>query len=41
MIVDDRRKNRDDEGIEVIHGSQYAEEDSELEWYEKPLIGSK
>ncbi len=41
MIVDDRRKNRDDDGIEVIHGSQYAEEDSELEWHEKPLIGSR
>ncbi len=37
MIVNDRRKRRDDE-VPIVVTSERSEE-LELEWYEKPLVG--
>lgn len=41
MIVDDRRKNRDDDEVPVVIAQTRFDEDAELEWYEKPIIGLK
>ncbi|TRN22275.1 late competence development ComFB family protein [Vibrio furnissii] len=41
MIVDDRRKNRDDDEIPVVIAQTRFDEDAELEWYEKPIVGHK
>ncbi|MFH4620473.1 late competence development ComFB family protein [Vibrio furnissii] len=41
MIVDDRRKNRDDGEVPVVIAQTRFDEDAELEWYEKPIIGHK
>ncbi|KQH87602.1 late competence development ComFB family protein [Vibrio furnissii] len=41
MIVDDRRKNRDDDEVPVVIAQTRFDEDAELEWYEKPIIGHK
>lgn len=41
MIVDDRRKNRDDDEVPVVIAQTRFDEDAELEWYEKPIIGQK
>ncbi|WP_165313894.1 late competence development ComFB family protein [Vibrio ziniensis] len=40
MIVDDRRKNRDAD-IPIIMTQTQFDEDAELEWYEKPILGTK
>ncbi|RTZ17324.1 competence protein ComFB [Vibrio aquaticus] len=40
MIVDDRRKNRQDE-IPVIFSKQSFDDDVELEWFEKPILNKK
>ncbi|MDA0148355.1 late competence development ComFB family protein [Vibrio sp. LaRot3] len=37
MIVDDRRKNRQDE-FPVIFNKPRFDEDAELEWFEKPIL---
>lgn len=37
MIIDDRRKNREDNDITVIYNNPRHNEDAELEWYEQPL----
>lgn len=41
MIVDDRRKNRDDDEVPVVIAQTRFDEDAKLEWYEKPIIGHK
>ncbi|ADT88446.1 late competence development ComFB family protein [Vibrio sp. Vb2880] len=41
MIVDDRRKNRDDDEVPVVIAQTRFDEDAELEWYEKPIVGHK
>ncbi len=38
MILDDRRKNRDLDVPIVMTQTQF-DEDAELEWYEKPILG--
>jgi hypothetical protein len=40
MIVDDRRKNRDDD-LPVVIAQTRFDDDAELEWYEKPILGHK
>ncbi|EGA70805.1 hypothetical protein VISI1226_01730 [Vibrio sinaloensis DSM 21326] len=37
MVVDDRRKNRNDE-IPVIFSKPKFDDDVELEWFEKPIL---
>ena len=39
MIIDDRRKERNDENIPVIIPEH--SDDEELEWYEKPIVPIK
>ncbi|SDG99676.1 Late competence development protein ComFB [Vibrio xiamenensis] len=41
MIIDDRRKNREDNDITVIYNNPRHNEDAELEWYEQPLTRLK
>ncbi len=41
MIIDDRRKNREDNDITVIYSNPRHNEDAELEWYEQPLTQVK
>lgn len=36
MILDDRRKKRDD--VPVVMSQTHFDEDAELEWYEKPIL---
>ncbi|EPB6719097.1 late competence development ComFB family protein [Vibrio fluvialis] len=40
MIVNDRRKNRDDD-LPVVIAQTRFDDDAELEWYEKPILGHK
>jgi hypothetical protein len=40
MIIDDRRKDRDTD-IPVVMSQTQFDEDAELEWYEKPILGHK
>ncbi|EKO3933037.1 late competence development ComFB family protein [Vibrio fluvialis] len=40
MIVDDRRKNRDYD-LPVVIAQTRFDDDAELEWYEKPILGHK
>ncbi len=40
MIADDRRKNRDFD-IPIVMSQTQFDEDAELEWYEKPILGHK
>ncbi|MBD0787230.1 late competence development ComFB family protein [Vibrio sp. Y2-5] len=40
MIIDDRRKHRDSD-IPIVMSQTQFDEDAELEWYEKPILGHK
>ena len=40
MIVDDRRKQRQDE-LPVMSNKPRFDDDSELEWFEKPILDTK
>ena len=40
MIIDDRRKDRDTD-IPIVMSQTQFDEDAELEWYEKPILGHK
>ncbi|MCL9779839.1 late competence development ComFB family protein [Vibrio sp. S4M6] len=40
MILDDRRQHRDDD-IPIIFSHPRVDDDSELEWFEKPLLKPK
>ncbi len=40
MIVDDRRKTRNDD-VPVIFSKPVFDDDIELEWFEKPILQSK
>ena len=40
MIVEDRRKNRDDD-VPVVFSKQVFDDDGELEWFETPLLNKK
>ncbi|MCG9595742.1 late competence development ComFB family protein [Vibrio sp. Isolate25] len=40
MIVDDRRRNRKDE-VPIMFSQPRFDDDTELEWFEKPLIMHK
>lgn len=41
MIVDDRRTKRNDEDLPVVYKQPIFDDESALEWYEKPLLKSK
>lgn len=40
MIVEDRRRNRDDD-VPVVFSKQVFDDDGELEWFETPLLNKK
>ncbi|ARC94727.1 competence protein ComFB [Vibrio coralliilyticus] len=40
MIVDDRRRNRKDE-VPIMFSKPRFDDDTELEWFEKPLVMNK
>lgn len=40
MIVEDRRRNRDDD-LPVVFSKQVFDDDGELEWFETPLLNKK
>ncbi|KOO11507.1 competence protein ComFB [Vibrio xuii] len=40
MIIDDRRKSRDDE-MPVLFSKQNFDDDMELEWFETPILPTK
>ena len=40
MIVDDRRKQRQDE-LPVMFNKPHFDDDAELEWFEKPILNTK
>ncbi|CAK4075926.1 late competence development ComFB family protein [Vibrio sp. MarTm2] len=40
MVIDDRRKNRDDD-VPVIFSKPNFDDDIELEWFEKPILSKE